>query len=365
MMAGDGVGPEVMDAAYLVLDALEFNAEYIPVPIGWEYWCREGNPLPQRSIDALKTCHCALFGAVTSKPREEAERDLHLSLQKKKFIYISPIVTIRQIFDLYINMRPCKAIPGCSLNYSDDVDIVIFRENTEGLYSGIEFHPLPDELRSSIIKYNSQFSRFDSVPSDEIAMSFRIITKHGANRIIRRAFEYALKYNYPTVTIAEKPNVLRETSGLMVREAKSIATEFNDVELCINNIDAQMMWLVKNPNEFGVIVTSNMFGDILSDLAAQLVGGLGFVASGNIGNNFAVFEPIHGSAPKYKGLSKVNPIAMLQASKMMLVWLGEAEKGKALESSINKVVAEGKLRTYDMGGNNSTLDIAKAIVACL
>jgi 3-isopropylmalate dehydrogenase len=167
------------------------------------------------------------------------------------------------------------------------------------------------------------------------------------------------------VTIAEKANVLRQTSGMMVREARSIASEFKDIELRETNIDAQMMWLVKNPEDFGVIVTSNMFGDILSDLAAQLIGGMGFAASGNIGDKFAVFEPTHGSAPKYEGLYKVNPTAMLLASKMMLEWLGEVEKGRALEKAISDVIAEGKIRTYDMGGNSKTLDMAKAVIACL
>jgi 3-isopropylmalate dehydrogenase len=205
-------------------------------------------------------------------------------------------------------------------------------------------------------------ARFDSVPSNEIAVSLRIITKAGARRIIRQAFEYAKKFGYPTVTLVEKPNVLRETSGLMRREARAIRAEYPEVELWETNIDAQMMWLLKNPTDYGVLVTSNMFGDIVSDLSAQLVGGLGFASSGNIGDEFAIFEPTHGSAPKYAGQYKVNPTAMLLAVKLMLDWLGETEKSNALEAAIAAVIHEGEVRTYDLGGNNSTLDIAHEIV---
>lgn len=365
IMPGDGIGMEVMEAANIVLEALDLDAEYIPADIGWTQWCREGDPLPKRTIDILKTCDCGLMGAVTSKTTEEAERELAPSLQNKNLVYRSPIVTLRQMFDLYTNLRPCRAISGCPLIYREGIDIVIFRENTEGLYSGVEFHPLPDEVRLALNKHSPLFSRFNEVTSEEISISLRIITKRGAHRIIRQAFEYAKKFDYPTVTIVEKPNVLRATSGMMVQEAISIASEYKEVKLIETNVDAQMMWLVKNPDDLDVIVTSNMFGDILSDLAAQLVGGLGFAASGNIGNKFAIFEPTHGSAPKYMGLYKVNPTAMLLSSKMMLDWLGEIEKGKALEKAIDNVIAEGKVRTYDIGGNSSTLDMAKAVVAYL
>lgn len=204
-------------------------------------------------------------------------------------------------------------------------------------------------------------SRFDSVPGDEIAISLRVITKDGARRIVRQAFSYAQKFGYPNVTLVEKPNVLRETSGLMTREARLVSNDYPEIELWETNIDAQMMWLLKNPDDYGVIVTSNMFGDIVSDLAAQLVGGLGFAASGNIGDNFAVFEPTHGSAPKYAGQNKVNPTAMLLATKLMLDWLGEDEKATRLENAIKQILAEGKIRTYDMGGKSSTMEMAEAV----
>lgn len=361
LMPGDGVGVDVMDAARLVLDAVGLDAEYVTADIGWKFWCREGNPLPQRTIDIMKTCHCALFGAITSKPRDEAEKELSPELKGQGFTYRSPIVKLRQDFDLYTNLRPCRAYPGNPLNYRDDIDLVVFRENTEGLYVGVEFHPLPDDVRQTLAANSPSMDRFRDVPADDLAVSLRIITRKGARRIIRKAFEYAKRFGYPTVTIAEKPNVLRETSGLMIREARDVAADFPEITLQETNIDAQMMWLIKNPEDYGVVVTSNMFGDILSDLAAQLVGGLGFASSGNIGDGFAVFEPSHGSAPKYAGQYRVNPTAMILAAKLMMDWLGETEKGRAVERAVAAVIYSGEVLTHDMGGNSTTLDMARAV----
>jgi 3-isopropylmalate dehydrogenase len=361
-MPGDGIGVEVMEAARIVLDALKFDADYVPADIGWQFWCQEGDALPQRTLDVLKTVDCGLFGAITSKPKEEAEKELVPELQGKGLTYRSPIVRLRQALDLYCNLRPCKAYPGNPLNYRDDIDLVVFRENTEGLYSGIEYHPVPDELRTMMKSYAPALGKFDGVNGDEMSMTVRVVTRAGAERIIRRAFDYAQKNGYPTVTLVEKPNVLRETSGMMRAVAREIDKQYPDIELWETNIDAQVMWLVKNPQDYGVLVTGNLFGDILSDLSAQLVGGLGFASSGNIGDKMAVFEPTHGSAPKYVGQYKVNPTAMLLASKMMLDWLGETEMADALEDAIAEVIAEGKVRTYDMGGDSSTLDVAHAVV---
>jgi isocitrate/isopropylmalate dehydrogenase len=361
-LPGDGIGVDVMEAARIVLDSLQLDAEYVDADIGWEFWCNEGNPLPDRTIEILKTCTCGLFGAITSKPKDEAAKELIPDLQGKGLVYRSPIVRLRQLFDLYTNLRPCKAFAGNPLNYRDGIDLVVFRENTEGLYSGVEFHPVPTEVRTALSQFSPNMARFDKVPDDEMAISLRIITKTGARRIIRQAFEYARLFQYPTVTLVEKPNVLRETSGLMTRIAREVSAEYSDIELWETNIDAQMMWLLKNPQDYGVLVTSNMFGDIVSDLAAQLVGGLGFASSGNIGDSFAVFEPTHGSAPKYAGLYKANPTAMLLAVRLMLTWLGETDMSQTLEGAISDVIAEGKVRTYDLGGDSSTLDVAHAVV---
>jgi len=362
-MPGDGVGNDVMEAAKIVLDALKFDAEYVPADIGWEFWRTEANPLPDRTIEILKNTDCALFGAITSKPKEEAENELVPELRGKGHVYSSPIVGLRQKFNLHTNLRPCKAFPGNPLNYRDEIDLVVFRENTEGLYSGVEFHPVPDAVRTALEENHPKMKKFQGTDSADIAISLRIFTRNGCQSIARQGFEYAKKHGYKTVTVVEKPNVIRETSGLMVREARKIAQEYPGIELWETNIDAMCMWLVKNPQNYGVLVSTNMFGDIVSDLCAQLVGGLGFASSGNIGDNYAVFEPTHGSAPKYAGQYRVNPMAMLLTTKLMFDWLGETDSARRLENAIAAVIKESKVRTYDMGGNNTSLEIAEE-VAC-
>jgi isocitrate/isopropylmalate dehydrogenase len=364
-LPGDGIGNDVMRAAHIVLEKLALNADYVPGDIGWEFWCKEGNPLPQRTIDLLKKTDCCLFGAITSKPKEEAEQELNPELRGKGFVYSSPIVRLRQEFNLRTNMRPCRAYPGNPLNYRDDIDLVVFRENTEGLYCGIEFFPLPQEVFDVLLAFHPKMEKFSATPREDIAVSLRVITRQAAQNIVRDAFQYALKEGYKNVTSVEKPNVIRETSGLMIREARKVAAEFPDIQLWETNVDAMCMWLLKNPQNYSVIVTSNMFGDIVSDLCAQLVGGLGFAASGNIGDDYAVFEPTHGSAPKYAGQFKVNPMAMLISTRMMLDYLGEEEMASKLENGIRRVIAAGRHRTYDMGGKASTLDVARDIARSL
>jgi 3-isopropylmalate dehydrogenase len=351
-----------MEAAKIVLDALKLDAEYTHGDIGWEFWKTEGNPLPDRTIELCRKTDCALFGAITSKPRDEAAAELAPELQGKGHVYSSPIVALRQLFDLHTNLRPCKAFPGNPLNYRDDIDLVIFRENTEGLYAGVEFHPVEDDLKEFLDGKHKKFHRFSKVKGDDLAISMRVFTRKGCQRIVRAAFEYAKKTGRPTVTIVEKPNVIRETSGMMVRIAREVAADYNGIDLWETNIDAMCMWLVKNPQDYSVLVASNMFGDIISDLAAQLVGGLGFASSANIGEKYAVFEPTHGSAPKYYGQYKVNPMAMLLTTRLMLEWLGETKMAADLEKSIAKTIAEEKVRTYDMGGGNTTLEMAEEVV---
>ncbi len=361
-MPGDGVGVDVMDATRIVLDKLGFDAEYIHGDIGWEFWRTEANPLPDRTIEMLKTVDASLFGAITSKPKEEAEAELVPELRGTGKVYRSPIVRLRQEFNLRTNLRPCKAYPGNPLNYRDDLDLVVFRQNTEGLYMGVEYHPLPQDVRNKMIDtHPNQMARLADVPNEDIAISARIFTRKGCRDIVRDAFEYAKKFGYKSVTVVEKPNVVRETSGLMVREARKIAKDYPDIELWETNIDAMCMWLVKNPQDYGVLVSSNMFGDIVSDLCAQLVGGLGFACSGNIGDEVAVFEPSHGSAPKYVGMNKVNPVAMILSAKMMLDYLGETDMAARLENAVAEVIAEGRVRTYDMGGASTTTEMAEAI----
>jgi isocitrate/isopropylmalate dehydrogenase len=360
-LPGDGVGRDVMEAARIVLDKLGFDAEYYHGDIGWNFWCKEGNALPPRTVQMLKQTDACLFGAITSKPKEEAEKDLLPELQRKGLIYQSPILQLRQEFNLHTNIRPCKAYPGNPLNYRDDINLLVFRESTECLYVGIEFHPVPPPVLQALMEYHPRARRYAGIDPNDIAISTRVMTRQRCEGISRRAFECARRHGYRSVTAVEKPNVTRETSGMLFREARKIAKQFSEIDFYEANIDAMCMWLLKNPQHYGVLLTSNLFGDILSKLCAQLVGGLGFGCSANIGDDYALFEPIHGSAPKYAGKYRVNPIGIIFAARMMLEHLEENEMANALESAIAKVIRDGKVRTYDMGGAASTLDMAKAI----
>jgi len=370
-MPGDGVGHDVMEAARIVLDRLKLDAEYVPCDIGWEFWCKEGNALPDRTVEALKKTTCGLFGAITSKPQSEAKNELAPELKDKGLVYFSPIVKLRQMFNLHTNMRPCKSYPGNPLNYRGNkitnpsgedvaIDQVVFRENTEGMYGGVEFFPLLESVYTALCA-NPKMVKWKEKGLENIALSTRIMSKQGCTNICKQAFEFAKKTGRKRVTLIEKPNVLRETGGLMMRCFKEVAKNYPDIRADDANIDAICMWMFKNPQDYSVLVAENMFGDIVSDLCAGLVGGLGFAPSANLGDNYAVFEPTHGSAPKYVGQYKVNPIAMLLTAKLMLDWLKENDMATRLENAIARVIKEGKVRTYDMGGKNSTLDVAKAI----
>ncbi|MDP6157774.1 MAG: isocitrate/isopropylmalate dehydrogenase family protein [Phycisphaerales bacterium] len=362
-MPGDGVGVDVMDATRIVLDAMNFDAEYIHADIGWEFWCKEGNPLPDRTIDVLRNTDCGLFGAITSKPRDEAHAELAPELQDTGLVYFSPIVKLRQMFNLHTNMRPCKAYPGNPLNYRDDIDLVVFRENTEGMYGGVEWFPLPEKIYDALCD-NPKMVKWKDKGLENVALSTRIMSRQGCENICRRAFEYAAANNRKSVTLVEKPNVLRETGGLMTRTFREVAKEYPGVEPWEANIDAICMWMIKNPQDYDVLVAENMFGDIISDLAAGLIGGLGFASSANIGDTYAVFEPTHGSAPKYVGKNVVNPMAMMFTAKLMLDWLGEKEAGTRLENALAAVITEGKIGTYDVkgrGNGDSTMDVAEEV----
>jgi 3-isopropylmalate dehydrogenase len=387
VMPGDGIGKVVMPEALRVLDAAGFEAEYVHGDIGWELWTKEGNPLPDRTIELLQEHQLGLFGAITSKPKDKADGELSPALRGKGLVYYSPIVKMRQLFDLDISIRPCQSYPGNPLNFirrttdggfeEPKVDAVIFRQNTECLYAGVEWTNPPPPVRAAL-ETHPKMAAFKAVPGPDLAVSCRIFTRHACQRIARAAFEYARKFGYRSVTVCEKPNVVRETSGMMEEEARKASREFPGISLWSTNIDAQMMWLTKNPEEYGVIMAGNMFGDIVSDGFAGLVGGLGFAASANIGREVAVFEPTHGSAPKYEKLDPpiVNPIAMILSAAMMLDHLGETEKAARIKGAIAAVIGEGRVRTYDMlrltGGPDviqkgaaSTRQLGDAIIARL
>ena len=386
-MPGDGIGQVVLPEAIRVLDAVGFDAEYVHGDIGWDFWIREGNPLPERTIDLLREHKLGLFGAITSKPKKEAAAELDASLQGKGFEYFSPIVGMRQIFNLDVCIRPCRSFAGNPLNFvrqkadggfeEPAVDAVVFRQNTEGLYCGIEWTDPPQVVRNAL-GLHAKYRPFADTPGKDFAMSVRLFTRLACRRIVRAAFEYAQRHGYKSVTICEKPNVLRETSGMMEDVGREVHKDFPDIQLWSTNIDAQMMWLTKNPEDYGVLVAGNLFGDIISDAFAGLVGGLGFACSGNIGDEVAVFEPTHGSAPKYAELDPpiINPIAMILSAAMLLDHVGDEEKAGRVRAAVAAVVQEGRVRTYDMmripGGAKSigqgaatTMQMTDAILAAL
>ena len=390
-MPGDGIGKVVLDEAIRVLDAAGFEADYVEGDIGWEFWRSEGNPLPQRTLDLIAEHKIGLFGAITSKPKDEAFNALSPELQEKGLVYASPIVGLRQHFGLDICLRPCKTYKGNPLNFirrgpNDSiqepvVDVAIFRQNTEGLYGGVEWSNPPKQVYDALMTHPKFKQNFGNTPVEEVSVSTRIFTKKCTERILRAAFEHAKKYGYKSVTVCEKPNVIRETSGMMYKMAQEMQkADFPEIELWNTNIDAQMMWLTKNPENYGVIVAGNMFGDIVSDGFAGLIGGLGFACSAqyNPETGIGVFEPTHGSAPKYADypISIVNPIAMVESACMMLDFIDEQEIAKKIRKAVSDVVSEGKVKTYDMAKMTgkadvvdkdaaSTVEMAEAIISKL
>lgn len=388
-LPGDGIGKVVLEETIRVLDSAGFKADYVEGDIGWEFWIKEGNPLPERTLALLEKHKIGLFGAITSKPKDAAAAELDPALKDKGLIYSSPIVGLRQHFNLDVCIRPCRTYKGNPLNFirrgagdsieEPVVDVAIFRQNTEGLYGGVEWSNPPDIVYQGLKSHPKFAKNFGDVPVEELSISTRIFTRKATERILRAAFNYARKFGYKSVTVCEKPNVIRETSGMMYKMAQEIqAADFAEIELWNTNIDAQMMWLTKNPENYGVIVAGNMFGDIVSDGFAGLIGGLGFACSANLGEEVSVFEPTHGSAPKYADYpeSIVNPIAMMESACMMLDHINEAEIAQRIRNSIAKVILEGKVRTYDMmkmtgradvieKGAASTRQMADAIIANL
>ena len=373
-MPGDGIGKVVLDEAIRVLDAAGFEADYVEGDIGWEFWRSEGNPLPQRTLDLIAKHKIGLFGAITSKPKDEAFNELSPEFQEKGLVYSSPIVGLRQHFGLDICLRPCRTYKGNPLNFirrgpynsiqEPEVDVAIFRQNTEGLYGGVEWSNPPKQVYDALMTHPKFKQNFGDAPVEEVSVSTRIFTKKCTERILRAAFEHAKKYGYKSVTVCEKPNVIRETSGMMYKMAQEMQkADFQEIELWNTNIDAQMMWLTKNPENYGVIVAGNMFGDIVSDGFAGLIGGLGFACSAqyNPETGIGVFEPTHGSAPKYADypVSIVNPIAMVKSACMMLDFIDEQIIASKTRKAIAEVVVEGKVKTYDMAKMSGRADVVE------
>jgi homoisocitrate dehydrogenase len=326
LLPGDGIGPEVIASAEQVLRALPLEWDFTYAEIGFGAYEQGGTPLPDATLDAIRASDATLFGAVTTPPSVPG--------------YFSPVVRMRQSLDLYANIRPCRTLPHPSSR--PNIDLIIVRENTEGLYSGLE-------------RVEDGGNR---------AISERVITRRASDRILRKAFEVARAENRSHVTVVHKANVLRETGGLFRAVALEIASEYPDIHMDEMLVDNCAMQLVRAPEQFEVIVTTNLFGDILSDIASVLVGGLGVAYSGNVGNDTAVFEPVHGSAPDIAGQKKANPTATLLSATMMLDYLGEAENASRLRNAVETCVASGRV-TRDMGGSLTTEEMTQEVISAL
>ena len=328
VLKGDGIGPEITEATVKVLEATQetsnLKLNLLCGEAGFHCIEKTGTNLPEETIALLRRTDVCLKGPMTTP--EEAGAP------------VSVAVKIRKIFNLYANVRPCKTLPGVE-SLKPNLDFVIVRENTEGLYAGAEFAVAPG-----------------------VGIAYRIITTEASTRVAEYAFKLA-QNRKKHLTYVHKGNILRITDGIFKDAVKAVAKKYPDVEVDDLHVDAAAMQLIKKPETFDVIVTTNLFGDILSDEAAQVTGGLGLAAGANIGDKYGMFEPVHGSAPKYTGQNRVNPIAIILASAMMLNHLGEREAAAKIEKAVTNVLGEGKIRTADLGGNATTMEMADAIAA--
>jgi 3-isopropylmalate dehydrogenase len=359
VMPGDGIGAVVVPEAVRVLKAAGLAADFVPAEIGWSCWMRDGDALPRRTIELLARHKLGLLGSILSKPPAAAEAELPARLKGRGLKYASPILALRQHFGQDICVRPCRSFPGNLTNFVRRVadgsveepalDIVVFRQNTEGLYAGVEWTDPPLKVRRALA-IHPKFAPFAEVLGRDLAMTVRLITRDACKRILGAAFHYAADRQIASVTLAEKPNVLRETSGLFEEVARDVAAGWPQVALAVVNIDALLMELARRPEDHRVIVASNLFGDIVSDAVAGLTGGPGFSCSANLGHDVAIFEPTHGSAPRHAAfdVAIANPIAAILAAALLAEHDGAPEIASKIRNAIAAVVAEGRVRTYDM-----------------
>ena len=329
LIPGDGVGPEVTDAMVKVIDASGVRINWEVEEAGEDAYRKEGTPLPERVIESIRKNRVAIKGPVTT-PVGKGFRSVNVAL--------------RQSLDLYACVRPCKSYKGARTRY-ENIDIVIIRENTEDLYAGIEF-PKGSEETLGLIRYIKDTTG-RSIREDS-GISIKPISVFGSERIVRFAFEYARKNGRRKVTAVHKANIMKFSDGLFLDVAHNVSQDYPDIEFEDRIVDNMCMQLVQKPELYDVLVLPNLYGDIVSDLGAGLIGGLGLAPGANIGDDCAVFEATHGSAPKYKGLNRVNPLAMILSGVMMLRHLGEDRAADAVEGAIKEVIEEGRYVTYDM-----------------
>jgi len=329
LIPGDGTGPEITEAVKRVLEATGVSFAWDVQNAGEDVYHREGNPLPDRVLESIRKNKVALKGPITT-PVGTGFRSVN--------------VTLRQALDLYCCLRPCKSYRGARTRY-ENIDLVIVRENTEDLYAGIEYQK-DSEGAKAVIDLIKNFS--GKVVRRDSGISIKPISVFGTERIVRFAFEYARKSGRRKVTSVHKANIMKYSDGLFLEVSREVAKDYPDIEFEDKIIDNMCMQLVQKPELYDVIVLPNLYGDIVSDLAAGLIGGLGLAPGANLGNEYAVFEATHGSAPKYKGLNKVNPLAMMLSGVMMLKHLGETDAAENIENAIASIIREGKSVTYDM-----------------
>jgi isocitrate dehydrogenase (NAD+) len=335
LITGDGTGPELAEAARRCVDATGVAIDWDVQEAGVDVMQRTGNPLPDALMDSIRRTRCALKAPITT-PVGTGFRSINVHL--------------RQALGLYVCLRPCKYYPGVRTFFSSvPVDLVIVRENTEDLYAGIEFQQGKPET-ADLIRYINEVSKDRKIKSgpDETGVSIKPISISASERIVRYAFEYARASGRKKVTTVHKANIMKHTDGLYLEHSRRVAREFPDVEFEDRIVDNMCMQLVQKPELYDVLVLPNLYGDVLSDLAAGLVGGLGVAPGANIGPEGAVFEATHGSAPKYKGQNKVNPTALILSGMLMLRHLNEPDAADRLEKAVAAVIAEGKSVTYDM-----------------
>ena len=347
LIPGDGIGPEVTEATRRVLEATGIAFQWDVAEAGADIINKYGTPLPDSVLESVRKNKVALKGPITT-PVGSGFRSVNVALRKA--------------LDLYACVRPCKTYPGVLSPYKD-VDLVVIRENTEDLYAGIEFERGTPEA-VELIKLTARAKR--GIVSEDSGISLKVISETGSRRIVRFAFEYARAYGRKKVTAISKANILKFSDGLFLKVAREVAQEFQGIEFEDRLVDNMTMQLVKNPRQFDVIVAPNLYGDILSDLCAGLVGGLGVAPGANVGDEIAVFEPTHGSAPKYAGQDKVNPMALMLSGVMMLRYLDEKSAADRLEKAIADVIAEGESVTYDMRPDGAsavgTSQVADAVI---
>jgi isocitrate dehydrogenase (NAD+) len=326
---GDGIGPEVAEAARRVLEATGVKFQWDTVIIGGQAQDKFGTPLPDQALQSIKKNKVAIKGPVTT-PIGTGFRSVNVAL--------------RQMLDLYACLRPYKAYPGINTPF-EGVDIVVVRENTEDLYAGIEFAKGDSATKQLLDLVHDAIGK--EIRQDS-AVSLKVISQTASQRIVEFAFEYARKNGRKKVTAIHKANILKFSDGLFLDTAREVAKGYNDIEFGDMLVDATCMELVRKPHMFDVLVLPNLYGDIISDLCAGLVGSMGVAPGANIGDEAAIFEPTHGSAPKYAGQNKANPVATMLSGVMMLRYLGEKDSADKMESAIAEVIAEGKNVTYDL-----------------